>query len=69
MVACGDATVFGRIAKAAGRPRPVPSTLEEEIKRFVLIIASLAAAVVVLIISAPRLSLARLTPALTTTLT
>ncbi|TNY23070.1 hypothetical protein DMC30DRAFT_444722 [Rhodotorula diobovata] len=52
VVACGDATVFGRIAKAAGRPRPVPSTLEEEIKRFVLIIASLAAAVVVLIIIA-----------------
>jgi len=57
VVGCGDSTVFGRIAKAAGRSRPVPSTLEEEIRHFVTIIASLAAAVVVLIISA-SLSLA-----------
>ncbi|BGP49912.1 hypothetical protein JCM10450v2_005817 [Rhodotorula kratochvilovae] len=50
VVGCGDSTVFGRIAKAAGRSRPVPSTLETEITRFVAIIASLAAAVVILIV-------------------
>ncbi|KPV72397.1 uncharacterized protein RHOBADRAFT_18175 [Rhodotorula graminis WP1] len=50
VVGCGDSTVFGRIAKAAGRSRPLPSTLEEEVRHFVTIIASLAAAVVVLII-------------------
>ncbi|GAA5838707.1 hypothetical protein JCM9279_003834 [Rhodotorula babjevae] len=50
VVGSGDTTVFGRIAKAAGRSRPLPSTLEVEIRHFVTIIASLAALVVVLII-------------------
>ncbi|GAA6003245.1 cation-translocating P-type ATPase [Rhodotorula paludigena] len=50
VVGCGDLTVFGRIAKAAGRSRPVRSTLEVEITRFVWIIASLAAVVVIFII-------------------
>ncbi|KAF7331386.1 hypothetical protein MKEN_00016600 [Mycena kentingensis (nom. inval.)] len=49
-VACGDHTVFGRIAKQAGSERPVRTSLEVEILRFVLIIASLAFAVAVLIV-------------------
>ncbi|KAL0576968.1 hypothetical protein V5O48_005010 [Marasmius crinis-equi] len=42
-------TVFGQIAQQASGRRPVRTTLEVEILRFVLIIAGLAAAVVVLI--------------------
>ncbi|KAF7291797.1 Calcium ATPase [Mycena chlorophos] len=49
-VALGDNTVFGRIAKQAGSERPVRTTLEVEILRFVIIIASLAMAVAVLIV-------------------
>ncbi|BGP13453.1 hypothetical protein JCM10213_001777 [Rhodosporidiobolus nylandii] len=49
-VGTGDLTVFGRIAKAASGERKVKTTLEVEISRFVLIIASLAAAVVALIV-------------------
>ncbi|KAJ7211566.1 hypothetical protein GGX14DRAFT_697247 [Mycena pura] len=49
-VALGDNTVFGRIAKQAGRERPVRTSLEVEITRFVLIIASLAFMVALLIV-------------------
>nr|GAT50085.1 H-K-ATPase alpha [Mycena chlorophos] len=49
-VALGDNTGFGRIAKQAGSERPVRTTLEVEILRFVIIIASLAMAVAVLIV-------------------
>ncbi|KAJ6506305.1 hypothetical protein C8R47DRAFT_1241566 [Mycena vitilis] len=49
-VGLGDGTVFGRIAKQAGRERPVRTTLEVEILRFVLIIGGLAMAVAVLIV-------------------
>ncbi|KAL8280473.1 hypothetical protein RQP46_007121 [Phenoliferia psychrophenolica] len=49
-VELGDSTVFGRIAQAATRERPQKTTLEVEILRFVIIIASLAFAVAVLIV-------------------
>ncbi|KAJ7983238.1 hypothetical protein DFH06DRAFT_1266674 [Mycena polygramma] len=49
-VGLGDGTVFGRIAKQAGRERPVRTTLEVEILRFVLIIGGLAMAVAALIV-------------------
>ncbi|KAF7333008.1 Calcium ATPase [Mycena venus] len=41
-VGLGDGTVFGRIAKQANSERPVRTTLEIEIIRFVLIIGGLA---------------------------
>jgi sodium/potassium-transporting ATPase subunit alpha len=50
-VGLGDNTVFGRIAQQATRERPARTTLEVEILRFVLIIASLALLVALLIIS------------------
>ena len=50
-VGLGDNTVFGRIAKQAASERSVRTTLEIEILRFVLIIASLAFSVAVLIVS------------------
>ncbi|BGP34191.1 hypothetical protein JCM10296v2_006006 [Rhodotorula toruloides] len=53
VVGRGDDTIFGRIAKAAGGKRPVRSTLEVEIARFVLIIAGLALSVVDIISSGP----------------
>ncbi|KAF7300959.1 Calcium ATPase [Mycena indigotica] len=49
-VALGDNTVFGRITKQAGSERPVRTTLEAEIIRFVLIIASLALTVAIIIV-------------------
>ncbi|KAJ7618585.1 hypothetical protein FB45DRAFT_1007358 [Roridomyces roridus] len=49
-VGLGDSTVFGRIAKQAGSERPVRTTLEVEIIRFVLIIGGMAFAVAVLIV-------------------
>ncbi|KAJ7211563.1 hypothetical protein GGX14DRAFT_534540 [Mycena pura] len=49
-VALGDNTVFGRIAKQAGRERPVRTSLEVEITRFVLIIATLAITVALIIV-------------------
>jgi sodium/potassium-transporting ATPase subunit alpha len=50
-VGLANSTVFGRIAKQAASERPAPTTLELEIRRFVLIIAGLAASVAVLIVS------------------
>ncbi|SCV72206.1 BQ2448_4900 [Microbotryum intermedium] len=49
-VGLGDSTVFGRIAKDATGERPVKTSLEVEISRFVLIIGSLAASVASLIV-------------------
>ncbi|SGY21437.1 BQ5605_C016g08237 [Microbotryum silenes-dioicae] len=49
-VALGDNTVFGRIAKAATGARPVKTSLEVEISRFVLIIGSLACVVALSIV-------------------
>ncbi|KAJ6599519.1 hypothetical protein B0H10DRAFT_2084333 [Mycena sp. CBHHK59/15] len=49
-VGLGDGTVFGRIAKQASSERPVRTTLEVEIIRFVLIIGFLALAVAILIV-------------------
>lgn len=50
-VGLGDFTVFGRIAKQATSERPARTTLEVEILRVVLIIATLALSVAVLIVS------------------
>ncbi|GAA5977314.1 hypothetical protein JCM10908_004936 [Rhodotorula pacifica] len=52
VVGRGNDTIFGRIAKAAGGPRPVRSTLQVEITRFVCIIGGLAAAVVIILVIA-----------------
>ncbi|KAJ7124432.1 hypothetical protein C8R44DRAFT_980707 [Mycena epipterygia] len=49
-VGLGDGTVFGRIAKQATSERPVRTTLEVEILRFVLIIGGLAVTVAALIV-------------------
>ncbi|KAJ7039338.1 hypothetical protein C8F04DRAFT_1220121 [Mycena alexandri] len=49
-VGLGDGTVFGRIAKQANSERPVRTTLEAEILRFVLIIGGLALGVATLIV-------------------
>jgi len=49
-VGLGDFTVFGRIAQQASRERHTRTTLEAEIFRFVLVIASLALFVAVLIV-------------------
>ncbi|GAA5849077.1 hypothetical protein JCM8547_006436 [Rhodosporidiobolus lusitaniae] len=49
-VGMGDLTVFGRIARAASGQSTVRTTLQIEFTRFVSIIASLAAAVVVFIV-------------------
>ena len=50
-VGLGDFTVFGRIAKQASSERTARTTLEVEILRFVIIIAGMAFAVAVFIIS------------------
>jgi magnesium-transporting ATPase (P-type) len=50
-VGLGDFTVFGRIAKQASRERPTRTTLQTEILRLVIIIASMAFAVAALIVS------------------
>jgi sodium/potassium-transporting ATPase subunit alpha len=50
-IGLGDGTVFGRITKDVARERPGPTTLEVEIRRFVLIIAGLAISVAIVIIS------------------
>lgn len=38
IVATGDSTVFGRIAKLAGEPKTGLTTIETEVLRFVLLI-------------------------------
>uniref|UniRef100_A0A0W0FSB1 Cation-transporting P-type ATPase N-terminal domain-containing protein n=1 Tax=Moniliophthora roreri TaxID=221103 RepID=A0A0W0FSB1_MONRR len=49
-VGLGSKTVFGQIAQQASAGRPVRTTLEIEIFRFVMIIAGLALSVVILIV-------------------
>jgi sodium/potassium-transporting ATPase subunit alpha len=51
VVGTGDFTVFGRIAKQASSERTGRTGLQTEILRFVIIIASMALAVAILIIS------------------
>lgn len=51
VVATGDSTVFGKIAKLTNRPNNTPTTLQKEILRFVLIICSLAFAFIILVIA------------------
>ncbi|SLM35767.1 h k atpase alpha [Lasallia pustulata] len=50
VVATGDRTVFGRIAKLTGQPNTSMTTLEKEILRVVLIICSLALSMIILVI-------------------
>ncbi|KAF9263793.1 calcium ATPase [Marasmius fiardii PR-910] len=50
VVGVGNKTVFGQIAQQSSGNRPVRTTLEIEILRFVLIIASLAASVCLIIL-------------------
>ena len=50
VVATGDRTVFGRIAKLTSQPNTSMTTLQKEILRFVLIICSLALSMIILVI-------------------
>ena len=50
-VGLGDFTVFGRIAKQASRERTGRTTLQTEILRLVILIASMAFTVALLIVS------------------
>ncbi|KAF2197868.1 calcium ATPase [Delitschia confertaspora ATCC 74209] len=49
-VATGDNTIFGRIAKLTSQPKTGTTTLQKEIYRFVLIIASFIVTVVALVV-------------------
>lgn len=50
VVATGDSTVFGKIAKLTSRPNNVKTTLQKEIFRFVVIICSLALMFIVIVL-------------------
>lgn len=50
VVATGDRTVFGRIAKLTSQPNTSLTTLQKEILRFVLIICSLALCMIILVV-------------------
>ena len=50
VVATGDRTVFGRIAKLTSAPNTGSTTLEKEIFRFVVIIVALMLTMIVLVI-------------------
>jgi sodium/potassium-transporting ATPase subunit alpha len=50
VVAIGDRTVFGRIARLTNKPTPGMSTLQKEIFRFVVIICSLMVTANILVI-------------------
>lgn len=50
VVATGDKTVFGRIAKLTNEPKTGMTTLEREILRFVIIIVSIMVTAIVLVI-------------------
>lgn len=50
VVATGDSTVFGKIAKLTSRPNNVKTTLQKEIFRFVVIICSLAIMFIIIVI-------------------
>lgn len=51
VVATGDSTVFGRIAKLTNKPKTGQTALQKEIFRFVLIIATLMILMVVVIVA------------------
>lgn len=50
VVATGDKTVFGRIAKLTNEPKTGMTTLEREVLRFVVIIVSIMLTMIVLVI-------------------
>jgi sodium/potassium-transporting ATPase subunit alpha len=50
VVATGDTTVFGRIAKLTSEPKGGLTTLEKEVLRFVLIIVSIMLAMIIVVI-------------------
>ena len=50
VVATGDRTVFGRIAKLTSEPKTGMSTLEKEILRFVIIIVSIMTSMIIVVI-------------------
>ena len=50
VVATGDNTIFGRIAKLTNEPKKGMTTLEKEVAHFVLIICSIMAFMIVVVI-------------------
>ena len=50
VVATGDRTVFGRIAKLTNEPKTGMTTLERELLRFVIIICSIMFSMIILVI-------------------
>ena len=50
VVATGDKTVFGRIAKLTNEPKNGMTTLEKEILRFVIIICSLMFSMIIVVV-------------------
>lgn len=50
VVATGDKTVFGRIAKLTSQPSTGSTTLEKEIFNFVIIIVSLMLFMIILVV-------------------
>ena len=50
VVATGDETVFGRIAKLTNEPKTGMTTLEKEVLRFVVIIVSLMISMIIVVI-------------------
>lgn len=50
VVATGDNTVFGRIAKLTNEPKKGLTTLEREVLNFVLIICSIMALMIILVV-------------------
>lgn len=50
MVATGNKTVFGRIAKLTNEPQTAMTTLEREVLNFVLIICSIMVVMIVLVL-------------------
>lgn len=50
MVATGDSTVFGRIAKLTNTPKTGLTTLEKEVLNFVLVICSIMLTMIIVVI-------------------
>ena len=50
VVATGDKTVFGRIAKLTNEPKAGMSTLEKEVLRFVILIVSIMCSMIIVVI-------------------
>lgn len=50
VVATGDTTVFGRIAKLTNTPKTEMTTLEREVFNFFLVIVSIMVAMIILVI-------------------